>query len=662
MIDLSQLDDDQRAAATAPPGPLLIAAGAGSGKTRVLTYRIAHQIESGVADPARFFVSAFTKAASKEMEDRLAKLVPGRRVRVATFHSHMYGLLCTDRVRPKVCSDSERNQIIKGLLGAPSRGFPKTLNVEVDAALVAKVISGWKNNLIPHDDEQVHHAVDNEDVSTGLGAAARIYPLYEDHLLRQAKIDFDDMLKVAYERLVSSPERLAAVQRKWTSFFVDEYQDTNSAQVGILTLLAPPATHPNFTVVGDDKQAIFRFRGSRPESFNGFTQRWKGANRIDLVRNYRSTPEVVRVANQLMDPAEHAPQVSVRPAGPRTKVALFESQEEQAVEIARFVAAAQQAGHPPSDVAVLFRTRAQTASVEQAFVLAGLPYHVDGGGFFDRAEVGDLMAYLRLCNDPNDEKSLRRIINRPTRYLGAAFCDAVVADAKRCCLSLISTLPKVEQTKGKKLGPNQRAAAAWLRQLIVQINGSSVAMQNEPVDAIDTVLTETKYLDWLQRESGTEEGDDSRLENISMLKEIAFKYKTIAEFIDFADQTTKAQKETGTEFSTIHRAKGREWPYVVVSNFHDESLPHKRAVEETHGIEDERRLAYVAMTRASDCLLLAVPEVSNFGVPVGPSRYLEEAKLDLDEVTDRWWGDAFLTPTSTDDLVTQFAGIAQGMF
>lgn len=195
MIDLSQLDDEQRAAVTAPAGPLLIAAGAGSGKTRVLTYRIAHQIETGQAKPNEYFVSAFTKAASKEMQDRLKQLVPGTHVRVATFHSHMYGLLCTERVRPKVCTDSERTQIIKGLLGPPSRDYPKTLNIEVDAALVGKIISGWKNNLVRHDDEIVSHAVDNEDMSTGLGAAARIYGLYEDHLMRQAKIDFDDMLE-----------------------------------------------------------------------------------------------------------------------------------------------------------------------------------------------------------------------------------------------------------------------------------------------------------------------------------------------------------------------------------------------------------------------------------------------------------------------------------
>lgn len=367
------------------------------------------------------------------------------------------------------------------------------------------------------------------------------------------------------------------------------------------------------------------------------------------------------MANQLMDPAKHAPQMAIRPPGPRTKVAPFESQEEQALEIANFVTAAGKAGHKASDVAVLFRTRAQTASVERAFVLAGLPYHADGGGFFDRAEVGDLMAYLRLCNDPNDEKSLRRIINRPTRYLGAAFCDAVVADAKRYGLSLVDALSKVEATKGKRLGPNQRSAAAWLRELTRMINGGAPANQLAPDQAIDHVLTETKYIDWMQKESGAEDGDESKYENIDMLKEIASKYQTIAEFIDFAEQTTKAQKETGTEFCTIHRAKGRQWPYVVVSNFHDESLPHKKAAEEQHGVEDERRLAYVAMTRAQDCLLLAVPEINNFGAEVAPSRYLEEAKLSLDEIADEWWGDAFSPPISNTDVVDQLLTIAREM-
>lgn len=664
MIDLSALDDDQRAAVTAPPGPLLIAAGAGSGKTRVLTYRVAHQIETGVAVAGQFFVSAFTKAAATEMSQRLRVLVPNVSVPVATFHSHMYRFLLSESGRRKldVCSDAEQKRIIKGLLGPPSRDFPIALNVEHDVAVVAAIISGWKNGLIAADDEIVKTEADEEGASHPRGAAALIYQLYENELARLRKLDFDDMLKHAYELMERDPGALARARERWTSYAVDECQDSNGAQFGLLAFIAPPAESPNLTLVGDDRQCIFRFRGARPELMVGFLQRWRGANRIDLARNYRSTPQVVGPANQLMDPSKTIPQTTVRPAGPRTKVIPFSDQTDQAEEIAGFVQAAVAAGHRHSDVAVLVRTRAQTAAFERAFVSAGLPYHCDGGGFFDRAEVGDMMAYLRLTVDPNDEKALRRIVNRPTRYLGEAFCDAALAMADAHGVSLVEALRLVTHSRGKALSSKQRSEAAWLWELLVnQLGAGRRAMP--PADAVKAVLDETKYLEWMRREHGDKDTDDSRMENLVMLQEIAEPYATTAELLEFAAKSTKMQKESGTELVTIHRSKGRQWRFVVVSNFYEGSIPHKKALEDTnHGIADERRLAYVAWTRAEDCLVICVPGEDTFGQEAEVSRYIEDARLEVEDVIiDAWWGDAFVTPVSKEAMAAELAEMMRGV-
>lgn len=653
---LSSLDPDQLKAVVFPPEPLAVMAGAGSGKTRVLTCRVANQILTGAVKPEQMFVSAFTKAAATEMRERLATMVGNEPdLVVGTFHSIMFRGLQQERYdkglrKLDVCQDGEKTRVIRDMCAAPSRDYPTALNVEIDVSVVAGWIGTWKNALIHHDDEEIMLTVDEAPYRSDMWAAAKAYPQYEEYLRRQNKIDFDDMLIKAYDLLVDDEAALERWGSKWSAFFVDEAQDTNIAQWKIIELLAPPGGSPNITVVGDTRQALYAFRGAVPKHLDDFDKLYPGAARIDLTLNYRSTPQVVTRANRLVAPLGLPDQTHSRGEGPEAVVAFFDDQMDQGIQIARFTHEVRETGRKGGEVAVLIRTNAQSAQIEKSFVALNLPYWCKGGGFFDRMEVGDMVAYLRLAHDRKNEPALRRIINKPTRYLGEAFCDAVVKAAasgegeERG--DLVTALTKVHATRGKALSKKQEAAAKDLRNLIDHIGGYPDDKAMAPSVAVARVLDWTEYIDWLKKNNGSEGAvDDSRQENLQALNAVAIQYASIEAFIEFIEVSKRLQVETNdaTEICTVHRAKGREWPVVIVSNFSDGSMPHKRAILEGN-LPDERRVAYVAFTRARDLLIVSVPGEDDKGLPALPSRFLDDAGFDPDEaLMDPWWGDALKT-------------------
>lgn len=657
---LADLDPYQAEAVVADAVPTCVFAGAGSGKTRVLTYRIAYQLAQGVATADQFFISAFTRAAADEMSERIVALVgelPD--LQIGTFHSLMYRFLNAERAASNqsylnVCKDSERTRILRDLLGPYSKDYPEALNIDVDIAEVGGWISRWKNEMIHFDDQEIMETVEEASKETGIGAAARVYPLYERRLNLLGKIDFDDMLLKAYDLFVMSEGALARARQKWSAFFIDEAQDTNGVQWGIIKLIAPPESKPNLTIVGDTRQCLYRFRGALPELMDGFEGLYPGARRIDLTLNYRSTAEVIDRANRLVKTLQLPDQTHSRDGGSDTIVVTFDDQVSQAAEIAQFITEARDAGYRGGDVAILIRTNAQSAQLERAMVAANLPYWCKNGGFFDRMEVGDLVAYLRLAHTRSDEQALRRIINKPTRYLGAAFCDAVVGIAARTDGDLVKALRNVRETRGRALSQKQKKAAEDLADLMDFI-GKTGEQAMSPFMAIHRVLEWTDYLEWLRRTSGSEGGaDDSRAENVKALENVAMSFGTLEQFIDFIILTNQLQQETNdaTEICTVHRSKGREWPIVIVSNFFDNSFPHKRAVMEGN-LQDERRIAYVAFTRARDILVVTCPGEDDKGAAVFPSPFLWDAGLSLpvpddleglseDDLAktldDQWWG------------------------
>lgn len=654
MDYLDSLDKEQLKAATASAGPLKVVAGAGSGKTRVLTCRVAHMIDTKVVNPEEMFVSAFTKAAAEEMAERVEKLVVADGLKVGTFHSLMFRLLQDERrlnaIPPiQVCKESERTRILQGLLGKPGKDYPQAINADVDLGNVGSFIGTWKNELIVSDAQEIKQTVDDAPLGSDIRAAALIYPLYDKQLQMLGKLDFDDMLLHAYLALAHKKDVLARARKKWSAFLIDEAQDTNHAQWEIMKLLAPPSTKPNLTIVGDTRQCLYRFRGAIPELMDNFETFYKGAEVINMTKNYRSVNAVVDHSNRLIKSLDLPAQKANRAQGRDPITVEFLDQSQQAVELAEFVTEARDSGYKGGDIAVLIRTNAQSAEIETAFVAAKLPYWCRNGGFFDRMEIGDIMNYLRLAMDHTNAEALGRIINKPTRYLGKVYVEQVVENAKRYDGDLIQAMYATERYKGKRMFPKQIDAAYELASLIETITPTEGALIN-PTQAIMKILERTDYIDWLRKTSGTDAGtDDSRKENIDALLEVTLKYGSIKTFLDFVDEATRLQLESNdaTEISTVHRAKGREWPIVFCSNFYNESIPHKMAIREggAQGIQDERRVAYVAFTRAQDLLVIGVPRLNEKGEEVRPSPFLNDADLEVKEREDDapWWGN-FLSP------------------
>lgn len=641
---LDSLDPDQLKAVLAPAEPTRILAGAGSGKTRLLISRIANQIETGVAKPEEMFIAAFTRSAADEMAERITDLVDSGQLSIRTFHGLMFGFLNEERFNQgaeklDICKPSEQQRIFQGLLGKKSKDWPQAINIQADLGTVMGHIGVWKNELIRHDAQEILDTIHDAPYGSDMWSAASVYGLYEKHLASIGKIDFDDMLCKTYDLFTQSPGALSRAQGKWTAFFIDEAQDSNKAQMEILKLIAPPSSNPNITIVGDLKQALYRFRGAVPELMDDFMKDYS-AESILLDRNYRSTSKIIDSANRLAR-VFREPQVSQRHDGNEPIGIRVLDEMEQAVEISSFVQEARDKGHRGGEIAVLIRTNAQSAEIERAFVAAKLPYWCAGGGFFDHMEIGDLMAYLRLAADHTNTSALNRIINKPTRYLGRAFVDQVEANSVNYGGDLVDTIRFTTRYNNKALWAKQLDASSDLADLLQKIspaNGMTSA-----VVAIQTILDETKYLDWLRTTSGTSEGaDDSRKENIDALKSIATEFGTIEALIKFADEASMLQQQSGdaTEICTVHRSKGREWPYVIVANFYDDSFPHKLSETPVQRM-DERRVAYVAFTRAQDHLIVMVPQVDPKGAFVAPSPFLIDAKIEPQDPVpgDCWWAD-----------------------
>ena len=632
---LAKLNADQRAAVLHTEGPLLVLAGAGSGKTRVITVRIAYLVSRGVA-PEAILAVTFTNKAAREMRERLAGLIgPERaeRVFVGTFHS-----FCVEVLREHghavglggkftISDGSEQLALLRGVL--------RTLTVEgaeMQAGDLQARISLLKNKLVEKESYLAKAADEKEEL------VGRAWGRYEEELARTRSVDFDDLLLRTVQLLKKKDGPLETLRTRFRYVLVDEYQDTNAPQYEIVHAIA--SKHRNLCVVGDDDQSIYGWRGADVTRILDFEKDYKGAKVVRLLTNYRSTEPILRAANRVIsNNTERHPKelVSALGAGDPLQLVIAENDSEEADHVARDISSLvtrKLARH--GDFAVLFRTGPQARAYEEAFRARGIPYVLIGGkSFFDRKEVRDVIAYLKLLVQPEDELSFSRALDAPPRGVGPKSLERVLAHAARQRCSIAEAFEQA----GTIEGVNEAAGAAGrdfcrlMARLREDTAGTLVARIERMLEAVGyRGEVERLYPDPLER--------TRRWAAVEEVLTVARKYQerkkkpTMDGFLQALtlqeqdDDEPEADERRVVTLMTLHSAKGLEFPRVYLVGLEEGLLPHKRSVQEGT-VEEERRLMYVGITRAQRNLTLCLTKArSRFGKGAEslPSRFVFEVK------------------------------------
>lgn len=634
------LNPEQARAVETTEGPLLILAGAGSGKTKTLTHRIAHLIAAHKASPYNILAVTFTNKAAREMRERVALLLgenPDNRSfmpYMGTFHGICVRLLRQDGESvgvPRnfvIFDETDRQNAIKQV--------SKQLRLDEKAnpaRTISTLISNAKNELIgPGEFDTSGSPVQR--------AAAQVYPLYEKMLKDAGALDFDDLIARTVHMLRAQPE----VRRKWTIqlryIMIDEYQDTNAAQYKLIKLLTND--DKNIAVVGDDWQSIYSWRGADFRNILRFEKDYKGVNVIKLEQNYRSTKAILDAAHAVItknqqrsdkelwtDLGEGKPVEILQVANERAEAEAIIRRIKNAVDV-RF--------RTYQDFAVLYRTNAQSRSVEEAFVRYGIPYRIVGGQrFYDRKEIKDIIAYLRLMYQPEDRVSFERIVNVPTRGIGTKSLENFYTWQQEQGLPLSEALRQVD-TAPTITGKAKRG----LLELGDILQSTREVLEDSPVPAIiESLLRRIDYFSYL--DDKTMQGE-SRQENVRELISVAKSYQDLGldGFLEEVSLVSDIESsETGSNavtLMTLHAAKGLEFPVVFMTGLEETIFPHSRALYDQSEMEEERRLCYVGMTRAKEELYLtyATGRLLYGGVQHNPpSRFLSEidGQFELDSVS-----------------------------
>ena len=625
---LADLNPAQREAVLTTEGPLLVIAGAGSGKTRVLTYRVAHLISACGVHPNEILAITFTNKAAGEMRDRLEGLLGNvaRAIWILTFHAACGRILRREAARLGYKSnfsiydqaDQVRltKQCLEDLDRDPKRFVPRGIHAQ---------ISNAKNQLIGPDEylSRVESFYDQ--------TVADVYRLYQKRLHDSNAMDFDDLLMLTVEVLERFPEALERWQKAFRYVLVDEYQDTNHAQYRLLQLLA--GKHRNLMVVGDPDQSIYAFRGADIRNILEFERDFPETRVIPLEQNYRSTNTILNAANAVIANNRERKEKNLwSELGEGLPVHAIEVEDEHAE--ARFVAAEIAAlveeGYSAEEVAVFYRTNAQSRVLEDVLVRQGIAYQVIGGPrFYERAEIKDLVAYLQVLDNPFDAAALLRIANRPRRGIGDASMSRLRAYADGHGMSLFESLAYPEEA-GIGAAPLKNVSA--LRTVLISLQA---AAQDLPVpELIEAVLARSGYAEALEAERTIEA--QGRLENLHELVGVGREYlqqaqePSLSGFLQeislYSDQDAIRGEQSLVTLMTIHNAKGLEFKAVFVIGMEEGIFPHMRSIEE-QGVEEERRLAYVGMTRAEERLVLThATSRSLWGSRTFnlPSRFLDE--------------------------------------
>lgn len=597
------LNDRQCEAVKHTEGPLLITAGAGSGKTKVLTCRIAHLLELGVA-PYRILAITFTNKAAKEMKERVTNLVgvQADSIWLSTFHSFCAKLLRFEidgfhgyTRNFTIYDSSDQLVLVKDCL--------KKLNLDdkqFTPRSVLGTISSAKNVLM---DAKAFAAKASDFYEQKV---ADVYALYQEKLRENNAVDFDDLLFLAVRLLQENEEVREKYQSRFQYILVDEYQDTNHAQYALAKILA--ARWRNICVVGDADQSIYAWRGADIRNIIDFTRDYPDAVSIKLEQNYRSTKTILHAANAVIDNNESRPKKTLWTENPTgNKIIHYQAQTEhdEADYIAGVIYNRHEISHEPyGDMAILFRTNAQSRVLEEKLMRYAIPYTMVGGTkFYDRKEIKDVLAYLRLLYNPEDSLSLTRIINVPKRNIGATTMEHVAAYAEAQGISLFEALSSTDEIPvTKRAKASLENFAAMIFDLLNDIEGKDV------LSLIETVIKQTGYGDMLDKEAEHDPQGESRKENVGEFLSVAKDYMdsnpegNLQDFLEnvalVSDVDDFESSDSKVTLMTLHAAKGLEFPVVFLTGLDEGLFPHSRTLMDPAQVEEERRLAYVGITRA----------------------------------------------------------------
>jgi ATP-dependent DNA helicase Rep len=629
---LADLNPAQQEAVRHTAGPLLVLAGAGSGKTRVITRKIVHLIESGGVEPRHIVAVTFTNKAAREMRSRVTVLLRGREatgLTISTFHSLGLEIL-------------RRERSAAGLKGGfslldeqDSEGLVReALRQEGGDDVAAQArwrISQWKNDLVTPA-EALSHAADEREA--GL---ARLYAGYERALRAYNAVDFDDLILRPAELLRNRPDVLERWQSRIRHLLVDEYQDTNGAQYLLVRLLVGP--RGALTVVGDDDQSIYAWRGARPENLGRLREDYPALRVIKLEQNYRSTARILHAANALIGNNPHLFEKrlwsEIGPGDPIRVIECRDERHEAERVVSEIVHRRVTKGERPGDFAILYRSNHQSKPFEQALRDHNVPYLLSGGtSFFSRTEVKDVVAYLRLIANPDDDAAFLRVVNVPRREIGPTTLERLGTYAAARGVSLLPACDELglAQTLSDRHLEHLRELAHWLAQ------HARRAQSGDAVEAMRTLLLDVDYDGWLREQSSSPKVAERRSENVRELLEWLGRVQRespdgslndLVARLTLQDVLERQGEEAGTDrvhLMTLHAAKGLEFPHVYLVGMEEELLPHRASIE-AETIEEERRLAYVGITRAGRSLTITyAARRRRFGelVRCEPSRFIAE--------------------------------------
>ncbi len=607
---LDGLNPAQREAVIHPEGPLLVVAGAGSGKTRVLTHRIAHLIRDEHISPFEILAITFTNKAAGEMRERITRLVGpvAQKMWISTFHSacvrilrrdaHLLGYPSQFTIYDQADAVRLTTYVIRDLGLNPKQFQPRSVHARISAA---------KNEGLS--------ALDFADAASVITERklAEVYTEYQARLRAAGAMDFDDLLSVTVELLRTHPEVLEHYRNRFRHVLVDEYQDTNPVQNDLVMLLGEE--HRNVCIVGDTDQSIYAFRAADIRNILEFETTFPDATVVVLEQNYRSTQTILDAANAVISNNAHRkPKELWSDSGRGDPIVTFQGEDEtdEAQWIAHKVASLHQQGDVRwSDMAVFYRTNAQSRVIEESLMRAGIPYRVVGGPrFYDRKEIKDALAYLKVIVNPVDEVSAKRVVNVPKRGVGDQSVGRVEVFARSHGLTFVDGLRRWDEA-----GVSARSARG-IETFLDIVDDLAHHLDDGPAGILNEILDRTGYRAELEASldsDGKRMEVEGRLENLAELVGVADDFETIAEFLESVSLVADTDQlpdgddpsDTGVVLMTLHAAKGLEFPTVFLVGLEEGVFPHQRALTEPAELEEERRLCYVGLTRAEQRLFLS---------------------------------------------------------
>ncbi|KKB79970.1 ATP-dependent DNA helicase [Devosia soli] len=639
---LRGLNPEQKDAVMTTEGPLLVLAGAGTGKTRVLTTRIAHILNQRMAWGSQILAVTFTNKAASEMKKRIHEFVPNFEGLpwMGTFHSVSARILRSHAelvdLKPQftILDTDDQIRLIKQLLAADNideKRWP--------ARQFANMLDGWKNRgWLPKD------VPASESGYFANGKGGQLYYDYQARLKTLNATDFGDLLLECIRLFRENPEVLAEYHRKFKYMLVDEYQDSNTAQYLWLRLLAQgkPAPEANICVVGDDDQSIYGWRGAEVDNILRFEKDFPGAKVIKLERNYRSTANILKAASTLIafneDRLGKTLHTDIAEAGEPISFTQVYDSEEEARTVGEEIEQYQRAGEPLNSMAILVRASFQMRELEERFITLGLNYRVVGGPrFYERKEIRDALAYLRLVAQPADDLAFERIINVPKRGLGDSTVKTLLETARHQNVPLLSATRMLIETE--ELKPKQRTT---LRGLVDQFDNWAYRSENlAPYQLVEQILEESGYMDMLAADKSAE--SQGRKENLKELSRSMEEFESLGGFLEHISlvmDRDSAEASDAVTIMTLHSAKGLEFNTVFLTGWEEGTFPSQRSMDENGraGLEEERRLAYVGITRGRKRVRISAAQnrrIHGLWQSAMPSRFVDELPPDAVTVTDR---------------------------